>query len=98
MVGCQFNGGEVVLTFKDNGIGIAPVEHARVFEKFQRSEDPDVQNETGTGIGLYTAREIVRQQGGDIELISEKGAGSTFLVRLPHEETRAGALSSVEEV
>ncbi len=98
VVGCQFNGGEVVLTFKDNGIGIAPSEHARVFEKFQRSEDPDVQNETGTGIGLYTAREIVRQQGGDIELISEKGAGSTFLVRLPHEETRAGALSSVEEV
>jgi signal transduction histidine kinase len=97
MVGCQLTGSEVVLTFKDNGIGIDPSEHGRVFEKFQRSEDPDVQNETGTGIGLFTAREIVRGQGGNIELISEKGAGATFIVRLPHEETRAGALSTKEE-
>ncbi len=97
VVGCQLTGSEVVLTFKDNGIGIDPSEHGRVFEKFQRSEDPDVQNETGSGIGLFTAREIVRGQGGDIELISEKGAGATFIVRLPHEETRAGALSTKEE-
>jgi len=97
IVGCQVSGSEAVLTFKDNGIGIDPREHARVFEKFQRSDDPSVQSETGTGIGLYTAREIVRRQGGDIEVISEKGAGATFVVRLPHEETRAGALSSTEE-
>jgi len=85
----------VVLTFKDNGIGIDPAEHGKVFEKFQRGSNPEVQNEPGTGIGLYTAREIVRRHGGEIELISEKDKGSTFMVRLPHRESRAAALTSV---
>ena len=94
VIGCQFTSESVVLTFKDNGIGIDPSDHVRVFEKFQRATDPDVQSETGTGIGLYTAREIVRRHGGDIELMSEKGQGSTFMVRLPHKEGRASAMSS----
>jgi two-component system phosphate regulon sensor histidine kinase PhoR len=50
LVGCQFSGDAVVLTFKDNGLGIAPEDHARIFEKFQRGDHPDVQNEAGTGI------------------------------------------------
>ena len=97
LVGFQCSGDEVVLTLKDNGIGIDPAD-ARVFEKFQRGNGPEVENETGTGIGLYTAREIVRRHGGDIELISRKGEGSTFMVRLPHRESRATALSPAEEV
>jgi signal transduction histidine kinase len=95
MVGCQVAADVVVLTFKDNGIGIDPSEHARVFEKFQRGSNPEVQSESGTGIGLYTAREIVRRHGGDIELLSEKDKGSTFMVRLPHRESRAAAVSTV---
>ncbi len=97
VVGCQLTGSEVLLTVKDNGIGIDPSDHQRVFEKFQRANDPAVQAETGTGIGLYTAREIVRQHGGDIDLISEKGKGSTFMVRLPHRESRATAMSTSTE-
>jgi signal transduction histidine kinase len=93
MVGCQIAADVVVLTFKDNGIGIDPSEHAKVFEKFQRGSNPEVQSESGTGIGLYTAREIVRRHGGDIELLSEKDKGSTFMVRLPHRESRAAAVS-----
>jgi signal transduction histidine kinase len=46
---------------------------------------------------LFTAREIARRHGGDIELISKLGEGSTFLVRIPHIETRAAALTSAEE-
>jgi len=93
MVGCQLTADVVVLTFKDNGIGIDSSEHGKVFEKFQRGSNPEVQNESGTGIGLYTAREIVRRHGGDIDLLSEKNKGSTFLVRLPHRESRAAAIS-----
>jgi signal transduction histidine kinase len=93
IIGCRMSAESVVLTFKDNGMGIAGHDQARVFEKYQRGSDPEVQNITGTGIGLYTAREIVRRHGGDIELISEKGAGSTFMVRLPHHESRASAMS-----
>jgi len=97
VVGCQLSADQVSITVKDNGIGVDPADHVRIFEKFQRAEDPDVQNETGSGIGLYTAREIVRRHGGDIELISKKGEGSTFIVRLPHTESRAQALSLTEE-
>lgn len=97
VVGCQFAPESVVITFKDNGIGIDASEHGKVFEKFQRGSNPEVQAETGTGIGLYTAREIVRRHGGDIELMSERNKGSTFVVRIPREQSRAGSLSSTPQ-
>jgi signal transduction histidine kinase len=86
VVSCKANEGEVRLSVKDTGIGIDEKDHDRIFEKFQRSDDPDVQNETGTGIGLTTAREIVRHHGGDISILSKKGEGSTFTVHLPVEK------------
>lgn len=97
VVGCRVKSGEMAISVKDNGIGIDPADHARIFEKFQRASDPDVQSETGSGIGLYTAREIVRRHRGEIELISKKGQGSTFVVRLPLQETRATVLSAAKE-
>ena len=97
VVGCQCTVNETAITVKDNGVGIDPSEHGRVFEKFARSQDPAVQNESGTGIGLYTAREIVRRHNGEIDLVSEKGAGSTFLVRLPRQASRATSLTTAEE-
>jgi PAS domain S-box-containing protein len=93
IIGCQVGNESVVLTFKDNGYGIDPKDHARVFEKFQRGSEPEVLQERGTGIGLYTAREIVRRHGGDIELISARQKGSTFMVRLPRQRTRSSSLS-----
>ncbi|RME41208.1 MAG: PAS domain S-box protein [Planctomycetota bacterium] len=98
VVGCQVGDGEVVITFKDNGIGIDPADQSRIFEKFARAKDPQVQTVSGTGIGLYTAREIVRRHGGDIEVISRKGEGSTFLVRLPHTPSRATLRTTSVEV
>jgi two-component system phosphate regulon sensor histidine kinase PhoR len=82
-VGCKITDRAAVITVKDSGIGIDPSEHERIFERFQRSADPDVLSETGTGIGLTTAREIVHHHGGDVEVISRKGEGATFVVRLP---------------
>lgn len=97
IVGVQRAEGNVVITFKDNGIGIDPDDHVRVFEKFQRGNQPEVLSETGSGIGLYTSREIVRRHGGEIDLISEKNEGSTFMVRLPHRESRASTLTTRED-
>ncbi len=97
LVGCQMTTDAIVLTVKDNGMGIDPSDHARVFGKFQRGRDPELENITGTGIGLYTSREIIRRHGGDISVISEKGEGSTFMVRLPHRASRASSLSVTEE-
>ena len=56
----------VVLCVADTGIGIDPADHERIFEKFQRAADPEVQGTTGNGIGLYTAREIARRHHGEI--------------------------------
>ena len=96
VVGCQTAPDAVVITVKDNGIGITPEDQRRVFEKFQRGTDPQIQTITGTGLGLFTAREIVRRHGGDIEVLSDKGAGSTFLVKLPHPGSRASTLSTAQ--
>ncbi len=67
----------------DTGIGIAPEEQARVFEKFYRASSSAVQSVTGTGLGLAIAREIARMHGGDIRLTSQVGKGSTFTIDLP---------------
>lgn len=93
IVGCQVEKDEVVITFKDSGIGVDPADQARIFQKFERGRGVEVQAETGTGIGLFTAREIVRRHGGGILVMSEGGSGSTFLVKLPVATSRANSLS-----
>ena len=64
----------------DNGRGIAPGDHGRVFELFRRSGP---QTQPGDGIGLAHVRTLVRQLGGNISLESSLGRGSTFTVLLP---------------
>ncbi|MHC5108619.1 MAG: sensor histidine kinase [Planctomycetota bacterium] len=98
IVGCQINTDSATITVKDNGFGISEKDQAKIFEKFYRADDESVQAESGTGIGLYTAREIARRHGGDIELLSAKGEGSTFMIKLPHQGTRATNLSTAESV
>jgi len=68
---------------EDNGVGIAEHELSKVFDKFFRSEDPRVLEETGSGLGLSLAREVIRLHGGDIHVSSEIDKGSTFSIILP---------------
>jgi PAS domain S-box-containing protein len=68
---------------EDTGVGIAADELEKVFDKFFRSSDPRVQEQTGTGIGLALAQEVVKLHGGRIEVKSELNKGSTFSVLLP---------------
>jgi signal transduction histidine kinase len=65
----------------DNGIGIDPVFHERIFQVFQRLHSFD--DYIGTGIGLSTCRKFVRLCGGDISLRSKPGEGSVFSFTLP---------------
>ncbi len=83
VLSCRRTENNLIVSIRDSGIGIDPKDHERIFEKFQRSSDPEVLEETGTGIGLTTAREIVRHHGGEISLMSKKGEGSTFTVTIP---------------
>jgi signal transduction histidine kinase len=75
-------GSRVQIDVADNGRGIAPTDHERVFELFRRS---GAQSQPGEGIGLAHVRTMVRSLGGDITLSSELGAGSTFHVVLPRD-------------
>lgn len=64
----------------DNGRGIAPEDHERVFDLFRRS---GMQDKAGEGIGLAQVRSLVRNMGGEIKVRSELGKGTTFMIRLP---------------
>jgi two-component system, chemotaxis family, CheB/CheR fusion protein len=76
-------GGRVVFVVSDTGIGIAPVHHTRVFERFWQVDGASTRAAGGLGIGLAAAREYARLLGGDVTMESELGSGSTFRFWLP---------------
>jgi len=67
----------------DNGIGIAPKDQGRIFERFYRGEDPLVLATAGTGLGLSLSKTIIEMHHGRIWFSSQPGNGSTFSFILP---------------
>ena len=75
-------GNRLRIAVSDEGVGIPEFEQQRIFEKFYRL--PNVINSvSGTGLGLYICRELVRRMGGSIWVESSEGTGSTFFFELP---------------
>lgn len=72
-----------VLTVSDTGIGIAPEDRQRVFERFYRVDKSRSKEVGGTGLGLSIVKHAVMDMGGSIDLESTFGEGSTFTVTLP---------------
>jgi PAS domain S-box-containing protein len=75
--------GRVRLAVADQGLGIPAEERTRIFEKFYRLDPNQTRGVGGTGLGLYICRELVRRMNGRLEVKSEPGRGSTFIVNLP---------------
>jgi signal transduction histidine kinase len=69
-----------VVVVADQGKGIDPADHARVFDKFERI---DPSEPGGSGLGLYISRRLARAMGGDITLDSAPGQGARFVLTLP---------------
>ncbi|UCD99141.1 MAG: PAS domain S-box protein [Chloroflexota bacterium] len=75
--------GEILVSVIDTGIGIAPADHTRVFEKYAQAGDPHTGRSKGTGLGLTISKQIVEHHGGRIWVESELGEGSNFSFTLP---------------
>ena len=81
-VSARENAGWVEIAVADQGIGIPPEALPYLFSRFQQI-DRETQEQQGVGLGLAIAQEIVRLHGGEIEVESTVGQGSTFTIKLP---------------
>lgn len=74
---------ELIMTVKDNGIGLTPEDRDKVFERFYRADKARSRKEGGYGLGLSIAKTIVDMQGWSIKVDSMEGEGSIFQVKVP---------------
>lgn len=80
-IDCKEENDNYIISIKDNGIGIAPENHEKVFEMFKRLHTREEYE--GTGIGLATCKKIVQKYGGEIWIESSLGIGTTFFFSMP---------------
>ncbi len=73
----------IVLSVKDNGIGIDKKYHGKIFGKFVQLDNNSVKKESSTGLGLTITKELVKLHGGSIRLESKLNEGTTFIIELP---------------
>jgi two-component system sensor histidine kinase BaeS len=89
LVGAAPHGGEIVLTVRDTGIGIAPEDLPHVFDRFFRADRSRHRGSGGAGLGLAIARQLVESMGGVIAVESVADEVTTFTIRLPRATRRA---------
>ena len=82
-VSAKLDTDHVAIAVKDTGIGIAPEDHAAVFEEFKQVGRDYTRKAEGTGLGLALTRRFVELHGGQVRLDSALGKGSTFTITLP---------------
>jgi signal transduction histidine kinase len=87
-------GNMVEIAVTDTGIGIAPEDHAAVFEEFKQVGTDYTRKAEGTGLGLALTRRLVELHGGAMRLESEPGKGSTFAFTLPLNSAASGTAAT----
>lgn len=85
---------EIEISVADTGIGIAPADLDLIFEAFRQGANRDDVARSGVGLGLYIVQRLVSRLGGEIEVDSQAGTGSTFTVRLPRLLHRGDAVAA----
>jgi CheY-like chemotaxis protein len=83
--------GEIRVSVRDTGVGIAPEDQARIFDEFQQAKHVGTKTVEGTGLGLSLCKKFVEMQGGRIWVDSQPGAGSMFTFTIPIWETQPGS-------
>lgn len=87
-----------VISVRDTGIGIAPEQISKVFDRFWRANKARSRREGGTGLGLAISAAIVKRHGGKISVTSELNIGTCFLVRIPIVETKKNPSATTTQV
>ena len=82
-VSAEQDGELMRISVSDTGIGIAPEDVARLFDKYEQARNRATRGEKGTGLGLYITKQLVELHGGQILVDSKPGEGSTFTFTLP---------------
>lgn len=82
-IGLVDKSSSVMITIRDNGIGINEKEMERIFDRFYRADDSRTQKTSGTGLGLSIVQQVVKLHGGETEVTSNDEGGTTFTVTLP---------------
>lgn len=82
-VSCHKFDHEIVFEVADSGIGVPPNEIEKLFSRFYRATNAQLQHVEGTGLGLYIVRQAVEKMGGSITVNSTLGKGTAFSFRLP---------------
>ena len=82
-ISAKRNQDTVVITIKDEGIGIPKKYHKKIFEKFFQVENFMSKTEASTGLGLAISKEFVKMHGGEIEVQSEVNKGTLFTIKIP---------------
>ena len=83
-ISVQSNDEDIAVAVRDNGVGIAPADQARIFEAFVRLDDT-LASVGGAGLGLTIARHVAEAHGGTLTVQSTPNAGSTFTFRIPRQ-------------
>lgn len=73
----------IIIKIKDQGLGISKASQKKIFDKFYREHTGDIHNVKGHGLGLAYVKRIVDDHHGEVMVESEKGKGSTFIIKLP---------------
>jgi signal transduction histidine kinase len=94
-VGGWTEGDEAIVYVADQGVGIAPEDQQRIFERFYRVDNTLGRQTQGAGLGLYLARAIVEVHGGKLWVESQPGRGSRFMFTVPLELRSLPATSAV---
>ena len=80
---CAASGDEIVVSVRDEGIGVDPAHHTMIFDEFRQVDASTRREFGGTGLGLALVKKFVEIQGGRVQVESALGAGSTFTFTLP---------------
>jgi signal transduction histidine kinase len=86
LIRVEKNSKKILVSVKDEGMGIGKKERAKLFKKFSRIPSDVTSNVEGSGLGLYWVKQIVELHGGRISVKSRRGKGATFIVELPLSE------------